>query len=48
MLERREKDGSLEDSEMSLRWKTWCGDAWYMAKEQVCELEEPHCLSAVP
>ena len=42
---RREKDGSLEDSEMSLRW---CGDAWYMAKEQVDirELEEPHRLSA--
>ena len=45
---RHEKDGSLEDSEMSLRWKIWCGGAWYMAKEQVdvCELEEPHCLSA--
>ena len=45
---RREKDGSLEDGEMSLRRKIWCGGAWYVAKEQVDirELEEPHCLSA--
>ena len=24
---RREKDGSLEDGEMSQRWKIWCGGA---------------------
>ena len=45
---RYEKDGSLEDGEMSLRWKIWCGGAWYVAKEQVDvrEFEEPHRLSA--